>query len=56
MLSAHALVQRQVLQLVLHLGAHLHQLVPVQQQLPQIALRGRGYPNPRKTVLQHQLQ
>jgi len=56
MLSAHALVQRQVLQLVLHRGAHLHQLVPVQQQLPQIALRGRGYPNPRKTVLQHQLQ
>ena len=42
------------LQLVLHLRAHPHQLVPVQQQLPHIALLRPGHPQPRKTVLQQQ--
>lgn len=39
MLAPHALIQRQALQLVLHLRAHLDQLVPVRQQLPRHQLQ-----------------
>jgi hypothetical protein len=39
-----SLVQGNVLQLVLHLGPHPHQLVPMQQQLPLVALGQRRHP------------
>src|SRR5271165_4801105 len=45
-----------MLQLVLHLPPHRHQLVTMQQQLPHIALLHAGNPYPGKAVLQQQLQ
>jgi hypothetical protein len=54
--SLHALVERQVLQLVLHLRAQLHQLLPVPQQLPHIPHRGTRHPQPRKPPVEQQLQ
>src|SRR5438445_226398 len=46
-----SLVQRQMLQPVLHLRANSHQLVAVNQQLPQIFLFPRRNPDPRKPIL-----
>src|SRR5262249_24537785 len=51
-----ALVHGNVLQLVLGPGSHLHQRVPVLQQLPQIPLRQRRDPDRGKPLLQQQLQ
>jgi hypothetical protein len=45
-----------VLQAVLHPRPYLHQLVPVNQQLPQIALLPARYPQPGKPALDQQLQ
>src|ERR1051325_7552254 len=44
------------MQLVHHARAHLHQPVPMPQQLPQIAILGVWHPDPRKAILEHQLQ
>src|SRR5271157_3334726 len=46
-----AAIQRQVLQPILHPGANLHQLVPMNQQLAQITLLCAGHPQPRKPAL-----
>jgi hypothetical protein len=35
---------------------HLHQRVPMLQQLPQIPLRHAGYPDARKIIFPQQLQ
>jgi hypothetical protein len=45
-----------VLQFVFHPAAYLHQLVPMQNQLPQVALLPIRRPQTRKPVFQHQLQ
>ncbi|HEY1525953.1 MAG TPA: hypothetical protein VGH51_06910 [Candidatus Angelobacter sp.] len=45
-----------MLQLVLHLPPHSYQLVPMDQQLPQIALLLARYPQSGKPILQHQPQ
>ena len=55
-LPLHALIQCQRLQLILHLRAHAHQLVTMQEQLPVISLGRRGHPDPRKTILRQKLQ
>src|ERR1700676_1283275 len=52
----HALVQRQVLQLVLHLRADFHQLLPVPQQLPHIAHLLARHPQPGKSSVDQQIQ
>jgi hypothetical protein len=44
-----------MLQLILHLGPHPHQLVPVHQQLPQVAFGQRRHPpQVRKVAVQQQ--
>ena len=55
-LLLHPLVQRNVLQLVLHPRAHLHQRVPMLQQLPQIPLLHAGHPDAGKIIFPQQLQ
>src|SRR5271165_1881732 len=50
-LLLHPTIHRQVLQGVLHPRATLHQLVPMDQQLPYIPLLGTRSPPPRKPVL-----
>ena len=45
-----------MLQLVLDPRPHLHQRVPVLQQLPQIHFFHRGYPDGGKTFLQQYVQ
>ena len=45
-----------MLQFVFHPAADYHQLVPVQHQLPQIALLPVRCPQARKTSFHHQLQ
>ena len=55
-LALHSLIQRKVLQFVFHPAANLHQLVPMQHQLPQIALLPVRSPQPRKPAFHHQLQ
>src|SRR6202795_3510266 len=55
-LAPHALVQRQVLQLILHLRANFHQLLPVPQQLPHIAHLRAGHPQPGKPSVDQQIQ
>ena len=44
------------MQLIHHPRAHLHQPMPMPQQLSQIAILGVRHPNPRKAILHHQLQ
>ena len=44
------------MQFVFYPAANLHQFVPVQHQLPQIALLPVCCPQPRKTPFHHQLQ
>jgi hypothetical protein len=44
------------MQLIHHSRAHLHQSMPMPQQLPQIAILRVRHPDPRKAILQHQLQ
>ena len=44
------------MQLIHHSRAHLHQAMPMPQQLPQIAILGVRHPDARKAILQHQLQ
>jgi hypothetical protein len=39
-----------------HSRAHLHQSMPMPQQLPQITILGVRYPDPRKAIFQQQLQ
>src|SRR5713101_69476 len=51
-----ALVQGYVLQLVLHPRPHPHQLLPMHQQLSQVSLLHRRYPDPGEAILQHQFQ
>jgi hypothetical protein len=51
-----ALIHRQVLQLVFHLCADAHQLVAMNQKLPQIFLFPRWRPDPRKPSFQQQFQ
>jgi hypothetical protein len=44
------------MQLIHHWRAHLHHPMPMPQQLPQITILGVPHPDPRKAILQHQLQ
>ncbi|MGB8116869.1 MAG: hypothetical protein WCF22_24035 [Candidatus Sulfotelmatobacter sp.] len=44
------------MQLIHHPRAHLHQTMPMPQQLPQIEIRRIRHPDSRKAALQHQLQ
>ena len=44
------------MQLIHHPRAHLHQPMPMPQQLPQIAILGVWHPDPRKAILHHQSQ
>ena len=44
------------MQLIHHSGAHLHQAMPMPQQLPQIAILRIGHPDSRKALLDHQPQ
>jgi len=53
-LALHPLIQAQMLQLVLHPRPNHHQLVTMQQQLPQIAHLRRRHPDPRKPPLLQQ--
>jgi hypothetical protein len=53
---APALVHRQRLQLIHDPCAHLHQPVPVPQQLTHITIFRTGYPDARKAIFHHQLQ
>jgi len=55
-LPAHPLAHRQVLQLVLHRGAHPHQLLPMLQPLPPVALLWRRNPDTSKQVGPRQIQ
>ena len=52
----HAFVPCQGMQLVLHLRAPLHQLVPVQEQLPRVAFGRGGNPDTRELLGDEQLQ
>src|SRR3954447_18401144 len=54
LLAAQAFVECHHMQLVHHSRAHLHQTMPMPQQLPQIAIGGVGYPDSGKAVLHHQ--
>ena len=49
-------VHGDVLQLVLDPRPHLHQRVPMLEQLPQIQLFHRGYPNRGKALVHQQFQ
>ena len=51
-----AFVHRQRLQLIHDSRAHLHQPMPVLQQLPQIPILGTRYPDLREVIFQHQPQ
>jgi len=51
-----ACVHRQSLQLIHDPRAHLHQPMPMPQQLPQITILWTRYPDSRKTIFQQQLQ
>ena len=53
-LPAIALVHRQRLQLIHDPRAHLHQSMPVPQQLSQIPILRTRYPNLRKVIFPHQ--
>jgi len=44
------------MQLIHHPRAHLHQSVPMPQQLSQIPILGIRYPDSRKTVFHHEAQ
>ena len=44
------------MQLIHHPRAHLHQPMPMPQQLPQIAILRVGHPDSRETVFHHQPQ
>src|SRR6266850_8377726 len=55
-LLGHTLIHRQVLQFGLHLRAYSHQLVAMDQQLPQILLFPGRSPDPRKPSFQQQFQ
>src|SRR5437016_2262935 len=55
-LPLHSFIQAKVLQFVLHPRPHDHQLVAVQQQLPQVAYFTRRHPDPRKPSFHQQLQ
>src|SRR5438445_924302 len=55
-LPLHSFIQAKVLQFVLHPRPHDHQLVTMQQQLPQVAHFTRWHPDPRKPPLDQQLQ
>jgi hypothetical protein len=48
------LVHRQRLQLIHDPRAHLHQPMPVPQQLPEIPILWTRYPNLREVIFQHQ--
>jgi hypothetical protein len=50
-LLLHPAVHRQMLQPVFHPRPDLHQLVPMDQQLPHIPLLSRRHPQPRKPPL-----
>src|SRR6266478_4023901 len=49
-------VQGYMLQLILDAGSHLHQLVAMQQQLPQVALLRTRHPDGREPARRQQLQ
>jgi hypothetical protein len=51
-----AFVHRQRLQLILDPRPHLHQPMPVPEQLPEIPIFGTRYPDARKGIFQQQLQ
>src|SRR4029453_801546 len=55
-LTTDALVQCQRLQLIHQSCTHLDHPLPVPQQLPQPPLPPTRYPDPRKSILQHQAQ
>ncbi len=55
-LLLHAAIHRQMLQTIFHPRPNLHQLVPVNQQLPQIAHRRIRSPQPRKPTLAQKRQ
>jgi hypothetical protein len=44
------------MQVIHHPRSHLHQAMPMPQQLPQIPIGGVGNPDPRKAILYHQSQ
>ena len=44
------------MQLIHHSRAHLHQSMPMPQQLPQTAILDIRHPDSRKAVLEHQSQ
>jgi hypothetical protein len=50
----HSLIQSKVLQFVFHPAADHHQIVPVQHQLPQVALLAVRHPQPRKPAFHQQ--
>src|SRR5439155_7441356 len=54
-LPLHSFIQAKVLQFVFHPRPHDHQLVTMQQQLPQVAHFTRRHPDPRKPPLDQQL-
>jgi hypothetical protein len=51
-LPPHAFVQGDGLQLIFDPRPHLHQSMPVPQQLPQIAILRAGHPQPGKTIFE----